>query len=380
MSSKPLRILVADDSEDDVLLLVRYLRRYGYAPTYERVDTAAAMSTALQKQTWDIVISDYIMPHFSGPAVLKSLRETSPDLPCIVVSGKIGEDTAVEAMRAGACDYIMKDNLKRLGPAIDRELHESAARRERRKAAEALGQREEELRLMKKMDELKDEFLGLVSHEMRNPLTIIIGALHTALTEGDKLSREDTRQLMEDALHEGEALSEILANLLELAKIQANRLRLTEERVDVGKTIDKVVTAIRRQTTKHRMAVDCPDSLIVSADRVRLERILYNLVDNAVKYSPPDSEVKVFARRNSNDVLIGVADRGIGISNADLGRLFKPFQRLDLMDSGIGGTGLGLVVCQRLVEAHHGRIWVESQPGQGSTFRFTLPLMQSKKN
>lgn len=378
MNSTPLRLLVVDDSEDDVLLVMRHLQRSGYAPTYERVDTAATMNAALQKQTWDFVISDCVMPHFSGPEVLNLLHETNPDLPCIVVSGKIGEDTAIEAMRTGACDYIMKDNLKRLGPAIEREMEEAASRRERKKSDEALRQRDEELRLMKKMDEMKDEFLGLVSHEMRTPLTVIIGALHTVLTEADKLSPEDTRQLIEDALHEGEALSAILMNLLELARSQANRLHLVEQPVDVRQTIDTVVAATQKQTTKHRLVVDCPDPLTVSADRIRLERILSNLVDNAAKYSPPDSEVRVFARRNGNDVLFGVADQGVGISTSDQKRLFRPFQRLDITDSRVGGTGLGLVLCQRLVEAHHGRIWVESQLGKGATFCFTLPRKQAE--
>lgn len=126
--SNPLNILLVEDSEDDTLLLVNELKRGGYEPTLERVDTAEAMKAALEKKHWDIVIADYVMPHFSGLEALELLKESGLDLPFIIVSGTIGEDIAVETMRAGAHDYIMKDNLKRLMPAIQRELREAKTR------------------------------------------------------------------------------------------------------------------------------------------------------------------------------------------------------------------------------------------------------------
>ncbi|MGB2988973.1 MAG: response regulator, partial [Candidatus Zixiibacteriota bacterium] len=123
--SKPLRVLIVEDSEDDAALLERELRRGGYEPTTKRVETAKAMSAELKRQEWDIVISDYVLPSFSGPEALNLLKEAGLDLPFIVISGKIGEDTAVEAMKAGAHDYIMKDRLTRLIPAVQRELEEA---------------------------------------------------------------------------------------------------------------------------------------------------------------------------------------------------------------------------------------------------------------
>jgi diguanylate cyclase (GGDEF)-like protein len=130
--AKPLRVLHIEDSEMDAQLLLRELRRGGYEITFERVDTAAAMMATLARAEWDIVISDYTMPNFSGPAALKLLQESELDLPFIIVSGSIGEDIAVAAMKAGAHDYIMKNNLTRLIPAIEREMREAIIRRERR--------------------------------------------------------------------------------------------------------------------------------------------------------------------------------------------------------------------------------------------------------
>jgi PAS domain S-box-containing protein len=134
----PLRVLIVEDSEDDTLLLLRELRKGGYGPVYERAETPEAMNSALENQEWDIVISDYVLPKFSGLGALDVLRKNGQDLPFIIVSGNIGEDIAVEAMKAGAHDYIIKGNLKRLNPAIERELREAEARRKHRRSEEEL--------------------------------------------------------------------------------------------------------------------------------------------------------------------------------------------------------------------------------------------------
>ena len=147
---KPLRILIVEDSEDDTQLLLHELRRGGYDPMHERVDSAAAMEQALAGQQWDMVIADYSIPNFNSMAALALLKERGLDLPFIIVSGAITEETAVATMKAGAHDYLLKGNLKRLIPAIERELREAKSRRERRRAEEAL--RESEKRLQAILD------------------------------------------------------------------------------------------------------------------------------------------------------------------------------------------------------------------------------------
>lgn len=133
---QPLRVLIIEDSEDDTLLLVRKLQQGGYEPSFERVDSAQTMAAVLAAKPWDIILADYSMPYFSGAAALQLLKETELDIPFIFVSGTIGEDTAVAGMKAGAQDYLMKDNLRRLIPAIERELREAEVRRKRRHAEE----------------------------------------------------------------------------------------------------------------------------------------------------------------------------------------------------------------------------------------------------
>jgi PAS domain S-box-containing protein len=230
----------------------------------------------------------------------------------------------------------------------------------------------------KKLDQLKDDFIGLVSHELRSPMTVITGAINTALTEAERLSPEETRQLLKDAAAESESLSNLLANLLELSRAQAQRLVLYSEAISVKKVIGDAVDKIKRQYSAHKFVVNLPRRLPpVYADPLRLERILYNLLENAVKYSPPGERVRVSAKPQGEQLVIGVSDQGIGISPADQAKLFGPFQRLEKRPSGVRGIGLGLMVCRRLVEAHGGHIWVESEPGHGSTFFFTMPLSQT---
>ncbi|MBI4288588.1 MAG: response regulator [Chloroflexi bacterium] len=141
----PLRVLIVEDSEDDALLLLRELRRGGYAPLHERVCTAASMAAALERD-WDVVVSDFNMPDFDGPAALKVLQRKGLDVPFILVSGKIGEEVAVSAMKAGASDFVPKDNLRRLVPVIERELRDAENRRQRRLAEDRLRSSERSLR------------------------------------------------------------------------------------------------------------------------------------------------------------------------------------------------------------------------------------------
>jgi PAS domain S-box-containing protein len=232
----------------------------------------------------------------------------------------------------------------------------------------------------KKVDELKDQFIGLVSHELRTPLTVIMGALNTALSEAPRLSPQETRGLLEDAASESELLSHILENLLELSRSQADRLTLHIEPLKLEDVVQKTIHEAGCHSSMHQFVMDLPKKIPpLRADRIRLERILHNLVENAVKYSP-GGEVRVSARQEGKNLVIAVHDQGPGISPHDQARLFQPFWRTRQAETDFTkGVGLGLVVCRRLVEAHGGKIWLESKPGHGTTFFFTLPLEAKRR-
>jgi len=226
----------------------------------------------------------------------------------------------------------------------------------------------------KKAEKTKDEFIGMVSHELKTPLTIMIGDLYTLANE--RLPKKDRQQLLQDALISSESLAGIVENLLELSRYQANRTVLHQQTVDIGQIARDVKGKLQNRSAMHRLTVDLMPGLpLVFADPVRVERILYNLVENAIKYSPDGGEVKTSIRRENENLVVGVSDQGTGISPLDQPRLFQSFEQLGITNrSAMQGVGLGLKVCRTLVEAHNGRIWVESEPGKGSTFFFTLPL------
>jgi len=226
----------------------------------------------------------------------------------------------------------------------------------------------------KKIEQIKDEFIGMVSHELKTPLTVVIGAL--SIAKDERVSVNDSRALLSDAVMHAEILTSIVDNLLELSRQQANRLILQTVPADIGDIARNVVRKLKTKSAIHQLVDDIPQALPRAfADPFRVERILYNLVDNAVKYSPDGGQVKVSARQEGDYMVVGVSDQGPGISHDDQARLFHSFERLGAKISGsIQGTGLGLRVCRILVEAHGGRIWVESGKSKGSTFYFTLPV------
>src|SRR5256885_3394991 len=130
---RPLRVLLVEDSAEDAELMLRALKAGSFDPVHERVETPAALRSALEGSTWDVVLSDYYLPELEAPAALALVRERAPDTPFLVVSGSMGEDTAVAAMKSGAVDYIMKDRLQRLAPAVERAIEDAAVRRDRRR-------------------------------------------------------------------------------------------------------------------------------------------------------------------------------------------------------------------------------------------------------
>jgi PAS domain S-box-containing protein len=228
----------------------------------------------------------------------------------------------------------------------------------------------------KKLEQLKDEFIGLVSHELRTPLTVISGCLSTVLTEWERLPSDEAQQLLRDAVLETESLSHLVENLLELSRFQAQQLALYAEPTDVKTLIRETLTKIKRQAPSYQFSTSIPDKLpLIHVDPLRVERILYNLLENAAKYSPTGSQIRVTAKAEPKYLVIGVSDRGRGLSLSEQARIFSPFQRLENgRPDRARGAGLGLMVCKRLVEAHGGEMRVESKKGKGSTFSFTLPL------
>lgn len=222
----------------------------------------------------------------------------------------------------------------------------------------------------KQAEQVKDEFIGLVSHELRTPLTVFMSAVKVALNDG--LSVDEVRELLDEAVLSADSLSHILDNLIELSRYQSQRLKLSVTRTDIRALVSDILET-EVYAKGHALVLDDEGEFPeMDVDRLRVRQIMRNLISNASKYSPAGTEIRVSLKLKEGFIVIGVTDQGKGISREQQEKLFQPYQRLG--ETRAEGLGLGLLVCRRLVEAHGGRIWVESEPGQGATFRFSLPL------
>ena len=228
----------------------------------------------------------------------------------------------------------------------------------------------------KELDEMKSQLLATVSHELRTPLASIKGFTTTLLrddVEWDDLSRREFLSIIDE---ESDHLTELIGNLLDMSRIEAGTLRVEREPTDLRPIIQETAAEFRMMSGAHEITVKLPPSLpLVLADARRARQVLRNMVENAVKYSPDGGPIMVKAQVKPSEVQISVSDKGIGIEEHQLEHIFDRFYQVDSASTRrVGGSGLGLSICKAIVDAHRGRIWVESQPGSGSTFHFTLPL------
>jgi PAS domain S-box-containing protein len=229
----------------------------------------------------------------------------------------------------------------------------------------------------KEIDRMKSDFISFVSHELRTPLTIVKGFVTIMLDDASgRFTREQKEQL--SYINESiDRLSRIISNLLDISKIEAGKLRLQKESIDVVSLIKKVLRSFGIYAKSKRVKLETSfDSNLprVLADSDRLTQVLTNLIDNAIKFSNKNAEVFIEAKDGKDVIEVSVADSGIGISSEDFNRIFNKFQRVEKgVSAKLRGTGLGLPISKEIIQLHGGKIWVESEVGKGSKFTFTLP-------
>lgn len=376
--SRPLRVLVVEDSEDDAQLILRELRRGGFEPDFERVETAEAMRAALEDRKWDIVIADYRMPQFSAPAALEQLNASGIDVPFIIVSGTIGEETAVAALKAGAHDFLIKSKLARLIPAIERELREAEMRRERR-------QLEKQLLLAQKMEAI-GQLAGGVAHDFNNLLTVIISyseLLLQRLAPGEPL-----RAQVEEIQKAGDRAAALTRQLLAFSRRQV----LAPQVLDLNAVLENIHKMLERLIGEDINLVSaCARGLgRVKADPSQIEQVIMNLAANARDAMPKGGKLTIetadvelgedYARNHAafqpgRYVMLAISDTGMGMDKETQTHIFEPFFTTKELGKG---TGLGLATVYGIVKQSGGCIWVYSEPGRGSTFKIYFPRLDAQ--
>lgn len=268
---------------------------------------------------------------------------------------------------------IQQLNLELETKVAERTSQLAAATEELRRRNAELEHANQELH---KLDELKSDFVSMVSHELRAPLTNINGSLELLL-EGDSGSMNpDHREMLQIVSEQSQRLTRLVQGILNVSRIEAGQLVLQPQVFNITTLIEKVIEVWESRGVSNAFArpksINLPS---VWADRDRTEEVLFNLIDNAIKYSPDAATIHVDAEANGQFAVVSVSDKGIGIPEEELGKIFDKFHRVDRRDSSESyGHGLGLYICRSLVEAQGGQIWVDSVLGEGSTFRFSLPL------
>jgi signal transduction histidine kinase len=386
----PLRVLVVEDSVEDAELVVRELRRE-YDVTFERVDTAAAMHEALA-QPWDAVCSDWRMPAFSALEAYALVKEAGLDAPFVIVSGTVGEEAAVAAMRTGVHDFVMKDSLPRLLAVVQRELREAKVRREQR-------QMQRHLAMSDRLASVGMIAAG-VAHEINNPLAALITNLEAAQegiaammelavalpADGTRDDRECWRRAggiverqrasLRDAAVAAERIREIARDLKLFSRTDSDERTLVDVRQVLESSARMASSATRHCARVVREFGEVPPIL---ASEGRISQVFLNLILNAAQAIPEGNaaanEIRLVTRFDPERgrVVVEVRDTGSGISPENLARIFDPF--FTTKPVGVG-TGLGLAICHRIVSALEGRIDVRSRPGEGTAFLVELPAAQ----
>jgi signal transduction histidine kinase len=331
------------------------------------VETAADGRLALESARThppDLVIADVMMPTLDGFGLLDRLRNDprTSAIPIILVSARAGEESAVESLEAGADDYLVK-------PFSARELIA------RTRITLELARLRHEAGRLSALEEIRSRVITTVSHELRTPVSAIYGASKT-LEQVGLLNEETRRDLLAIITSEAERLARITSDILTAETLASGTLSITTQSFDARPLLnDAIASALATASPGIRLQALLPDDpVLVRADRARLQQVLANLVDNAVKYSPGGGEIALSLEPRDGEARIVVADHGIGVGAGQHEQIFLRFFRADPeLTGGIGGTGLGLYICRELIEAMGGRIWAEPNEPRGTRLVISLP-------
>jgi len=366
-ASSKLQVLLVEDEPADAELTLRALRQAGFEANADLAQTEEEFTELVRKHCYDVILADYKLPNWNGMESVELLRREGQDVPVILVSGALGELTAVECIKQGAADYVLKDHLARLPESVRRAVRERALRQENRQAQEELARSNRDL----------EQFAYVASHDLQEPLRMV--ATYTELLAERYQGKLDANA--DKYIHYAEDGARRMQKLVQdlLAFSRVGRQGMAIESTDCNVVLHASLLNLEAAVQESGAAIESAQLPVVMADSSQLIQVLQNLIANAIKFRgsvPP--LIRVSAETKSKEFVISVADNGIGIAAEQMENVFVIFRRLHAR-AEYPGNGIGLSICKKIIEQHGGRIWVESGAGQGSTFRFTLPAQATTK-
>jgi two-component system sensor histidine kinase/response regulator len=361
-------VLVIDDEESmrDSCSLI--LTKGGFQA--ETAENGAVGLEKIKEVKPDLVLVDLKMPGISGMEVLEKTREIDPNIISVVITGYATVDSAVEAMKRGAYDFLPKPfTLEELRLIIRRGL-------ERRR----LVLETETLRREKKL--MEENFITMVSHQLRSPIVAVIQYFEVILSGMVGSISEKQKQMIQRANDRLEGLLNLINDWLDAQRIDKGQIVDKFKPLSLRDIVKKLVEDMKPLAQKYEVTLElgaCSKNDVVQGDKETLEQVFSNLITNAIKYNKPKGRVFVTIKENKDSIAAEVQDTGIGIAKEHLPFLFDQFYRVSRSeDQKIKGTGLGLSIAKKIVEAHGGSIQVCSEPGKGSTFTVVLPKAETK--
>jgi len=400
---RKIKILHLEDSDNDSELIHSVIESGGIVCDYFFADNEKNFINFLETEEIDIILCDYNLPDYNGNEALKLIQEKYSHIPLIFVSGTIGEDAAINTMLNGATDYVLKNKLERLVPAIKRAIREYEVEHERRKAEELLQQAYDNLEILvqertaelaeanlklqtesnerqqviekeKELNLLKSRFISVISHEFRTPLTGINSSVQLFERYGDKWDAEKKHKFFNTIYNSIRFANLLLDDVAIIGKDGNGKtsynpsLCLIEEVCQHA--FDDIKAVFGNTLTINFLT--SPEKIETLADESLLRHILNNILSNAVKYSGAEKQIDFSVAIDKDEIIFTVTDHGIGIPEEDLKYLFEPFHRASNVDE-IKGTGLGLAIVKRCVELHEGSIKIKSAVNEGTTVVVKIP-------
>ena len=389
-TEKPMthKILIVDDEPDLEVLMRQRFRRIIRSGEYEFFFAHSGVE-ALEKlrENWDIAVmlTDINMPQMDGLTLLNELeklnQETGHLTKAVVVSAYGDMDNIRTAMNRGAFDFLTKPiDFQDVEITINKTLDYVSQIKESRRAEEyrlAKTVAEDNYSQLKELEALRDSLVHMIVHDLRTPMTSVISGMQLLETAGEL--NEMQNEVMQIALSGAQAVLDMINDLLNISKMESGTLSIQTSEVQAAEIVRQAlqqvqyVAKVKSVELRHELAEELPALL---ADAEMLCRIFVNLLGNAIKFTPAQGQVHLHATLDpqGNGVLFTVRDSGIGIPSDALERIFDKFGQVEGRAGSRTSTGLGLTFCKMAIEAHGGRIWVESVMEQGSTFHFVLPL------
>ena len=366
-------ILIVDDAPENIISLKKVLEVNGF-----EVDTASSGEEALKKilkNSYVLIILDVQMPEMDGFEVAEAISGYSKakETAIIFLSAAIANVNLItRGYSSGGLDYISKPvdmNILLLKVKTFYRIYEQS-----RALNEMQTKLLEEIEFRKEAERKKDEFISIASHELKTPMTSIKGYIQLLERSLDKEDLETTRVRLHKVQNQVEKLNLLVADLLDISKIESGKLKFNKKYFSFDKILDHIIEVMQQANPEVEFLKKGQITTEIFGDEMRIEQVIINFITNAIKYAPDSDEVHITSELRGDEIYFSVKDFGIGMAKEHQQQIFDKFYRVEETSERFQGLGIGLYICQEIIERHEGKIGVNSEPDEGSEFYFTIPL------